>query len=188
MHHKHSWRGQPSVQLKRAIDMIGNDIHCPWCGGSVAQQSLALDSQIDSTAPMTTSKNVVVLHQSGPAELKGTLEIVGSKDPEHRSQAWLCRCGASANKPFCDGSHQTCGFEDAGDVAKSGGEPSGDDEPLKVSFMENGPALLSGPLTIVSADGTPMFHAKKAALCRCGASSTKPFCDGAHKAAGFVAP
>lgn len=51
----------------------------------------------------------------------------------------------------------------------------------------NGPLLLEGNLTIIAASGRAAWQGTKCALCRCGASKNKPFCDGAHKAAGFEA-
>lgn len=50
----------------------------------------------------------------------------------------------------------------------------------------NGPLLLSGNVTLVTAAGRVAWQGSKCALCRCGHSKNKPFCDGAHKAAGFV--
>lgn len=57
-----------------------------------------------------------------------------------------------------------------------------------VELMENGPALIKGPLTYVNADGVEEKLEKPwIGICRCGHSAKKPFCDGAHKAQGFEA-
>lgn len=59
---------------------------------------------------------------------------------------------------------------------------------VKVSIRDNGPLLVSGPIEVVDGEGKALILSpdKPAiALCRCGASANKPFCDGAHKAAGF---
>lgn len=59
---------------------------------------------------------------------------------------------------------------------------------VTVRVRDNGPLLIEG--AFVMTDGENKDHALPAnkpaiALCRCGASQNKPFCDGAHKAAGF---
>lgn len=99
--------------------------------------------------------------------------------------AALCRCGESKNKPYCDGSHNTTGFKDAGAVEPKGAADSATAETLTVKFAAHGPILCTGPLTVRSADGTAVHAGLKAALCRCGASATKPFCDGTHGKIGF---
>ena len=58
-----------------------------------------------------------------------------------------------------------------------------------IRVRPNGPFLVEGPVTIVDADGNvfPVNPDKPAvALCRCGQSNRKPFCDGTHKGCGFV--
>jgi CDGSH-type Zn-finger protein len=47
-----------------------------------------------------------------------------------------------------------------------------------------GPLLLSGPVEISGTTGPPQVGSK-AALCRCGASRAKPYCDGSHRRVGF---
>lgn len=55
-----------------------------------------------------------------------------------------------------------------------------------IELCPDGPLLLRGDFEILGADGEPIdAHRKTVALCRCGLSSIKPFCDGTHKAAGF---
>ncbi len=51
---------------------------------------------------------------SGPLEVSGQIEIVDDDGTviEVTEKAWLCRCGHSTNKPFCDGSHSKAGFTD----------------------------------------------------------------------------
>jgi CDGSH-type Zn-finger protein len=46
--------------------------------------------------------------------VRGGVRVTGAdgQDYEVRNRVTLCRCGASANKPFCDGSHQETGFTD----------------------------------------------------------------------------
>lgn len=52
----------------------------------------------------------------------------------------------------------------------------------------NGPLLVRGPVDVVTVDGQPVPGQRATmALCRCGASAAKPFCDGSHKAIRFVA-
>lgn len=56
-----------------------------------------------------------------------------------------------------------------------------------IQVAKNGPYIVHGECTIKDADGN-VFKAKSpAALCRCGASATKPFCDGHHSKIGFQA-
>ena len=144
------------------------------------------DGQTTESAP---GENTVFLSSRGPLYMQGDLDIEGAPDdmPGVRFRAALCRCGQSKNKPFCDNAHETTDFDDRGAIGSTG--PGGDDDggPLKVSKAPNGPLLLSGNFTIVAASGRTAWRGDKAALCRCGASKTKPFCDGAHKAIGFEA-
>lgn len=61
---------------------------------------------------------------------------------------------------------------------------------VTIKVRDNGPLLVQGPVTIVDAAGNQFRipEGKPAiALCRCGESHTKPFCDGTHKTCSFVA-
>jgi CDGSH-type Zn-finger protein len=124
---------------------------------------------------------------NGPLYVRGDVEL---KQPDgtwkKETRLALCRCGLSQNKPYCDNSH--VGKFDASPMAEENrlqpGEPG---EGLKLDPCPNGPVLVKGQVTIEMRGG-PTFEGAAGALCRCGASRTKPFCDGAHKAAGFEAP
>lgn len=53
----------------------------------------------------------------------------------------------------------------------------------------NGPLIVRGRFRLVDQDGRPIeTHRKTIALCRCGKSSIRPFCDGTHKRIDFKAP
>jgi len=53
--------------------------------------------------------------------------------------------------------------------------------PVQISVTHNGPLMVNGNCVITDKDGTETIKEGKFALCRCGLSSKKPFCDGAHK-------
>lgn len=55
-----------------------------------------------------------------------------------------------------------------------------------ITPTENGPYRVEGDFRIVLSDGTELRRSGKAFLCRCGDSSTKPFCDGTHSTSGFI--
>lgn len=55
---------------------------------------------------------------------------------------------------------------------------------VTIKVTNNGPLLVQGDFTLIDADGREI-PVKKAALCRCGGSTTKPFCDGTHSKIGF---
>jgi CDGSH-type Zn-finger protein len=54
-------------------------------------------------------------HCSGPIWLRGGVQVIGADGFEYeiRNRVTLCRCGASKNKPFCDGAHASIGFSDS---------------------------------------------------------------------------
>lgn len=128
----------------------------------------------------------IELTQDGPLVVKGVAklgnshgEAIAAPDP-----FYLCRCGNSANKPFCDGSHQGTGFKADGFAASDSAAASavGAASP-GVQVLKDGPYMVTGvpDLQSLVAPADPV----KYALCRCGLSKSKPFCDGAHRAAGF---
>jgi CDGSH-type Zn-finger protein len=99
-------------------------------------------------------------------------------------KTWLCRCGASANKPFCDGSHKAAGFSEAGIANRCAVAALGAGQ-VTVTALADGPLQADGPLTLVGADDCAVYCGDKTWLCRCGASANKPFCDGSHKRIDF---
>lgn len=135
-------------------------------------------------------KNAADVSRDGPINMSGDIVIVSGTGEvvEEVKRVSLCRCGASANKPFCDGSHAKTGFKDPGELAEAKPRPDKfvPGGRLTVTPLENGPNLLKGSLEVRSADGaSSSYHEGQAALCRCGASGKKPFCDGTHKQIGF---
>ena len=55
---------------------------------------------------------------------------------------------------------------------------------ITIKIKENGPYLVEGEFRLVDAAGVEV-PIKKSALCRCGGSTMKPFCDGTHSKIGF---
>lgn len=55
---------------------------------------------------------------------------------------------------------------------------------VKIQITPNGPYRVQGEFTLIMEDGTEV-QPRKIALCRCGGSTTKPYCDGTHSKIGF---
>lgn len=137
-------------------------------------------------------KNTLQIEPNGPLYVKGDIEIVTQDDVVvlKDTRVALCRCGASKVKPFCDNSHKDIAFKDEGYVRENQlSQKDGDavDGKLAVTPAKNGPLLIQGPLEIFNADDELACEGSKGALCRCGHSSNKPFCDGTHNQIGFEA-
>ena len=173
----------------------------PWCDPDTAGTddvqdvivrcptgALTVDIGGQGVTEQADARNTVTVAYNGPLFVRGDLEIDGAPDdaPGLRFRAALCRCGRSANKPFCDNSHETAGFKDYGAVGETGSGESSDTGPLKVSAIKDGPLIVEGPVTIRNGSGRDAWQGERAALCRCGESANKPFCDGSHKKAGFT--
>jgi hypothetical protein len=71
-------------------------------------------------------------------------------------------------------------------------EPEGEmmepDLPKEVGVIPNGPIWITGGIPVERSDGQPIETRNRVTLCRCGASSKMPLCDGTHKDIGFSAP
>lgn len=128
--------------------------------------------------------NQAVVAANGPLYLRGRLELhrLDGTVEELRAAA-LCRCGASTNRPFCDGSHRRAPFKAPGATGYRVAGPAPDTGILRITFREHGPMLLSGQWVLRTEAGDQ--PSEGGALCRCGASARKPFCDGAHRNSGF---
>ena len=135
-------------------------------------------------------RNRITVGADGPLWLRGDLEIIGPdgtvmlKD----TRLALCRCGASRNKPFCDGSHAQAEFQDPGMLGKNSVktvESADEERALRITPAADGPLAVKGKAEIVSADGQTCYSGNRMYLCRCGASQNKPFCDGSHATVGF---
>lgn len=136
--------------------------------------------EAESPSPITT----VVATPNGPYYLRGDLQLAGQEGRETRLA--LCRCGASANKPFCDNSHRQIRFRDEGRLAREQDEAVDETGPLQIAPRANGSLRLHGPVEIRSFDGSQVYRCTAIALCRCGHSQEKPFCDATHRKIGFT--
>jgi CDGSH-type Zn-finger protein len=219
----------------------------------------------------------VVLAANGPYLVSGSVPLtVETIEPNAQGESWslkegpaiavneryaLCRCGASENKPFCDGTHARNGFDgtetasrlpfaEQAKTLEGPGMVLNDAEALcaftrfcdvadtiwqsiehvddpavrelviheathclsgrlvvrdnasgaahepaftpAIGLVEDpgkacsGPLYVRGGIEIFSADGTAYEVRNRVALCRCGKSQNKPFCDGTHADIGFT--
>jgi CDGSH-type Zn-finger protein len=133
--------------------------------------------------------NRITVTADGPYECRGGIDICDAEGSllARASEAWLCRCGQSQNKPYCDGSHEKANFQNTTFSVATGAPPADDSAPLRIRLRHDGPLRLEGPCEVRAPDGTPLYHGAETALCRCGASGKKPFCDGTHRQIGFKA-
>ncbi|MCA9972996.1 MAG: CDGSH iron-sulfur domain-containing protein [Anaerolineales bacterium] len=176
---KRPWIQPGSAPADAVAEVVA---HCPT-------GALQYQRKDGGTAETAADSSHVVLTPNGPLYVRGDVHIqTADGATQQETRAALCRCGQSANKPFCDNAHVAAGFTAAGSMAA--GEVGVAEEtaasPLRITPAANGPLLLSGRFEIRSADGQTLFRGSKAALCRCGGSANKPFCDGTHKRIGFV--
>lgn len=129
--------------------------------------------------------NVIYLRENGPLAVRAEVVLDGNL---FGYRATLCRCGASKNKPFCDNSHTEIGFIASGEPATVDKTPLAvRNGPIEITLKRNGPLRVRGNLEICCGTGRIIKRTTADALCRCGHSQNKPFCDGSHAKAGFVA-
>lgn len=129
--------------------------------------------------------NTAQLRENGPLAVHAALAITGGASA---LRATLCRCGASAHKPYCDGSHAAAGFAATGEPPTRESAPlAARNGPLTATPIPNGPLKLVGSLELVSGTGRTINRVTETYLCRCGASANKPYCDGSHQKIGFTA-
>ncbi len=137
--------------------------------------------------------NVIQPQINGPLKVSGDIEIVAADGRVLRrmTEVWLCRCGRSANKPFCDSSHKTAGFRDPVAVSPEyqpkALDPGAPGAQLRITLRPNGPLRCFGEMQLADSQGAAAWIGGQASLCRCGGSNNKPFCDGTHKDIGFAA-
>ncbi len=163
----------------RAEEVVRTGLNCP----SGAIRVLRKAGAGSDGAPRV---NTLRLRENGPLALEAVMTLRG--EARHSPRAMLCRCGASAKKPYCDGSHVGVGFVASGEpAAQESAVLEGRDGVVALAPQPNGPLRLIGNIEVVSGTGRTVKRAKQLFLCRCGQSANKPYCDGSHTAAGFVA-
>lgn len=127
--------------------------------------------------------NTITLEDNGPLTVHADFTVNWKTSGSYR--AILCRCGASKNKPWCDGAHEEAGFRHCCEraVLPASTLPTG--LPVNIQPFANGPLLIEGPCEIRNSAGETVICTERTVLCRCGASKNKPYCDASHAAIGF---
>ncbi len=127
--------------------------------------------------------NLLQLRENGPLGLRAEMRLDGVAIG---MRATLCRCGASKNKPYCDGSHNEVHFRASGEPETRPSEPlARRGGMLDIEPETNGPLVVSGNLELCCGTGRTFDRVETVRLCRCGGSANKPYCDGSHRRVGF---
>lgn len=122
--------------------------------------------------------NEVVVTSGGPLKMTGNITLIDEDGSvSHANQLSLCRCGASQSKPLCDENHVEIEFLDNGRFDRASDcmavkRPQN----VTVTVVKDGPLKFRGYLKIRNRKGQECTT-MQGALCRCGRSAKKPFCD-----------
>ncbi len=106
----------PGLKFRAALCRCGQSKNKPFCDNSHEKAGFkdygavgdTGETDVDSGGPLT-----IKAVKAGPLIVSGNVKIIASsgRSTWQGAKAGLCRCGASENKPFCDGSHKKIGFE-----------------------------------------------------------------------------
>lgn len=129
--------------------------------------------------------NELLVTNGGPLKMTGNITLINEDGSvTHANHLNLCRCGASKNKPICDDQHLEIEFFDNGAVQRvSDWMPVNRPQTITVTAVKDGPLKFRGYLRIYNKKGQECIT-MSGALCRCGKSSNKPFCDSKNGCAG----
>lgn len=108
-----------STRTRAVLCRCGLSKAKPYCDNAHREMKFKASSEPQTDAetaeaPMPEPGVLKVMPiKDGPLMLEGPMEIIAGSGRRVRAteKAFLCRCGASANKPFCDGRHKEIGFE-----------------------------------------------------------------------------
>lgn len=110
-------KGQAQAAPRATLCRCGQSKNKPFCDGAHAAAGFTATGE-----PATQSFEALAVRNgplnvqpvpNGPLRVVGNLEVVsGTGRTCHKvGEAYLCRCGQSKNKPYCDGSHKAAGFQ-----------------------------------------------------------------------------
>jgi CDGSH-type Zn-finger protein len=129
--------------------------------------------------------NELLITNGGPLKMSGNITLINEDGSvTHSNNLTLCRCGASKTKPTCDDQHLEVEFFDSGAIGQlSDWMPVTRPQTITVTCVKNGPLKFRGYLRIFNKKGQECIT-MSGALCRCGKSSKKPFCDNKQQCSG----
>jgi CDGSH-type Zn-finger protein/uncharacterized Fe-S cluster protein YjdI len=102
--------------FRATLCRCGHSQNKPYCDGShvVAHFEASGEPATAPSEPLAVRDGplAVTPTRNGPLEVRGNLELVSGtgRTVARLTKAWLCRCGGSKKKPYCDGTHRTIGF------------------------------------------------------------------------------
>jgi CDGSH-type Zn-finger protein/uncharacterized Fe-S cluster protein YjdI len=108
--------GQAQANPRATLCRCGQSQNKPYCDGSHTGAGF-----VASGEPATANFEALAVRNgplhvqplpNGPLQIKGNLEVVSGtgRTCNKLGEVYLCRCGHSKNKPYCDGSHKAAGF------------------------------------------------------------------------------
>lgn len=122
--------------------------------------------------------NEVLVTAAGPLKVTGNITLIEEDGTvTHANHLTLCRCGASKTRPICDDQHLEVEFFESGTIQRASdcmkvNRP----QTLTITCIQDGPLVLKGYSRVYNRKGQE-FLSMQTALCRCGQSTKKPFCD-----------
>jgi CDGSH-type Zn-finger protein/uncharacterized Fe-S cluster protein YjdI len=109
--------GAESIGIRATLCRCGASKNKPYCDSSHLEARFTASGEppIAESPPLGSRGGTLTVKPlpNGPLKVNGALEVVSGTGHTilRTMETYLCRCGASANKPYCDGSHARVGFK-----------------------------------------------------------------------------
>jgi CDGSH-type Zn-finger protein/uncharacterized Fe-S cluster protein YjdI len=157
-------------RFRATLCRCGASEHKPFCDGSHVASGFQATGEppTEASEPLRVRNGHLKVESvpDGPLHIEGNLEILsGTGRTVLRTQkASFCRCGASAKKPFCDGSHQRIGFKASGYTGSAGKPPAtGKSSPAEATagYEDHGRGPVGAEITIIQYGDYDCPHTRK---------------------------